>query len=136
MAMPTRNAFHRFAIELERRFDRRAAGKPVTRRVVISPYRGIGNDDEILVRGRVLVDKRITRAASAESLWRNVLNTYRRFHSDEVVGARVVASYRDAVVESVTDHEGYFQVRLPRGRASRPAWKAPGWKPDLRSGAR
>lgn len=111
-AMPTRRTLHRAAVELERRLDRRAAGRPVSRRVVISPYRGFGRGAELFVRGRVLIEKRITRAAAAEPLWRNVLNSYRRFHSDEVMGARVVASYRDAVVESVTDEEGFFQIRL------------------------
>ena len=103
---------HRTAVQLDRRLDRRAAGRPVTRRVVISPYRGFGRSGELLVRGRVLIDKRITRATAAEPLWRNVLNTYRRFQSDEVAGARVVASCREAVVESVSDHEGYFSIRL------------------------
>jgi len=107
-----RRLLHRTALELERRFDRRASGRPVSRRVVISPYRGFGNGTEMLVRGRILVDKRITRAVEAETLWRNVLNTYRRFKSDEVVGARVVATYREAVIETVSDSEGYFQVRL------------------------
>ena len=103
---------HRSAIELERRFERRAAGRPISRKVVISPYRGFGNGHELLLRGRVLVDKRVTRATASEPLWRNVVNTYRRFHSDEVANARIVASYREAVVESVTDHEGYFLIRL------------------------
>jgi phosphatidate phosphatase APP1 len=103
---------HRTAYELERRLDRRAAGRPLTRRVVISPYRGFGREGEILVRGRVLIEKQITRAAAAEPLWRNVLNTYRRFQSDEVANARIVATYRDAVVESVTNDEGYFVIRL------------------------
>ena len=103
---------HRGALELERRFDRRAAGRPISRQVVISPYRGFGKEQELLVRGRVLIDKRVTRATAAEPLWRNVLNTYRRFESDEVAGARIVASYREAVVESVTDQEGHFLIRL------------------------
>ena len=107
-----RRLLHRTALELERRFDRRASGRPVTRQVVISPYRGFGNGREMLVRGRVLLEKRITRATEAEALWRNVLNTYRRFSSDEVAGARVVATYGGAVVETVSDAEGYFQVRL------------------------
>ena len=110
--MPIRPALHRAAIELERRFDRRSAGKPVTRRIVITPYRGFGRADELLIRGRVLIEKRITRADAAEPLWRNILNTYRRFQSDEVAGARVVATYRDSVVESVTDDEGFFLIRL------------------------
>ncbi|HEX6094850.1 MAG TPA: phosphatase domain-containing protein [Thermoanaerobaculia bacterium] len=111
----------RTAAELERRLDRRAAGRPVTKRLVISPYRGFGRGNEMLLRGRVLVDKRITRVAAAEPLWRNLLNTYRRFQSDEVANARVVASYRDAVVESVSDDEGYFTIRL-QSDAVGPGW--------------
>ncbi len=121
--MPPRLVLHT-AAELERRFDRRLAGRPVTRRVVISPYRGFGNERELLVRGRVLVDKRVTRATAAEPLWRNVLNTYRRFQSDELSNARIVAAYRDAVVESVTNEEGYFLIRLPGDAAG-------GWR-DVR----
>lgn len=103
---------HRTAVEIERLIDRRAAGRPLSRRTVISPYRGFGHATELWVRGRVLVEKRITRAASPESLWRNMLNTYRRFQSDEVAGARIVASCRGTSLESVTDEEGHFQVRL------------------------
>ena len=111
-SMP-RSLLHRTALTLERNFDRRLAGRPVSRTIVISPYRGFGNERELLVRGRVLIEKRVTRATAAEPLWRNVLNTYRRFQSDEVAGARITAAYRDAVVESVTNDEGYFLFRLP-----------------------
>ena len=118
---PRRRRLHLIAHELDRRYDRRVAGRPVSRKVVIAPYRGFGRQNELLVRGRVLVDKRITRATAAEPLWRNILNTYRRFQSDELADVRIVASYRDAVVESVTDHEGYFQIRLQTSLV------APGW---------
>lgn len=110
--MPTARRLHRAALALEQRLDRRAAGRPVTRRVLISPYRGFGRENELLIRGRVVVDKRITRATEAEPLWRNLINTYRRFQSDELAGARVIASHRDAVMETVTDDEGFFQLRL------------------------
>ena len=79
---------------------------------MISPYRGFGRGNELLVRGRVLLDTRISRASAAEPLWRDLLNTYRRFRSDELAHANIVATYRDAVVESVTDDEGYFLIRL------------------------
>lgn len=83
---------------------------------MISPYRGIGRSDELLVRGRILLEKAVTRSREAESLWRSLLNTYRRFSSDEVSGARVVGSFGESVVESVSDDEGYFQIRLePHG---------------------
>jgi phosphatidate phosphatase APP1 len=110
--MPPRRILHRTAREIELRLDRRMAGKRVFRRVVISPYRGFGRTGELFVRGRVLVEKGVTRANAAEPLWRNVLNTYRRFQSDEVAGARIIASYRDSVVESVSDEEGFFRIRL------------------------
>ena len=119
-AMPNRR-LHRAALALEKRVDRRAqshAGK-----LVISAYRGFGRVDEMLLRGRVLIERPITRAREAESLWRNLLNTYHRFQSDEAAGAKVRASYRDAVVESVSDEEGHFQIRLqPRELASHTLW--------------
>ena len=81
-------------------------------RPVIAPFRGFGRGNEMMLRGRVLAEKAITRARAAESVWRNALNTYRRFQSDELAGVTVRAAYRDAVVETVTDAEGHFQVRL------------------------
>jgi len=90
---------------------------------IISPYRGFGRGHEMLVRGRLMMDKRVTRATEAEPLWLNLINTWRRFESDEIAGARARVSYRDAVVESVTNHEGHFQVRLePRELAGHLLW--------------
>jgi phosphatidate phosphatase APP1 len=115
---------HRAAHALDRQLDRR---RRLTSggRVIVSPYRGFGRGHELLVRGRVLVEKAVTRTTGTgtEPLWRSVVNTYRRFHTDEVGGAKVRANYRDAVVESVTDDEGHFQIRLePRELASHALW--------------
>ncbi len=103
---------HRLLYGLEERIDRRPSRIPANRRVVIHPYRGFGRANELLIRGRLLVEKSITRVQGAESAWRDVLNTYRRFQSDEVAGARIVATFRDALVEGVTDAEGYFKMTL------------------------
>lgn len=101
-----RSMAHRADRTLDRR-RRPRSGVPV-----IVPYRGFGRGGELMIRGRVLMEKRITRAREAEPVWRNVLNAYRRFQSDEVPGAKVRATFREAVVETVTDDEGHFQVRL------------------------
>src|SRR6185436_6547479 len=85
--------------------------------------RGFGREHELFVRGRVLREHRITRATEPEPLWRNLLNTYRRFESDEIAGAKVRASYRDAVVETVANEEGHAQIRLqPREMAEHLLW--------------
>jgi phosphatidate phosphatase APP1 len=110
-AMPTRRIVHRTAYGFDRYLDRRLRRR-ASDAVAISPYRGFGRGNEMLLRGRVLVEKKITRGTAAEPLWRNMINTWRRFSSDEVAGARVIASYRDAVGESVTNDEGHFQIRL------------------------
>ncbi len=114
---PVRRALHAF----ERGLDRRA--RPRTGKIVVSPYRGFGRPNEMLLRGRVLIEKAVTRAREAESVWRNLVNTYHRFESDEVAGAKVRASYRDAVVETVSDDEGHFQVLLkPAEMAQHTLW--------------
>lgn len=110
--MPIRRGVHRTALALDRRFDRRRRTATPGGRAVISPYRGFGHVGELFVRGRILVEKPITRVRETEPLWRNVLNTWRRFASSEIAGARVTATFRDAVVQTVTDDEGHFQVRL------------------------
>ncbi len=120
--MPTRRRLHLAVAGLERRLEGALRGNPAGR-VIISPYRGFGRDHEMLVRGRVLAHKNITHATEAEPVLRNLINTYRRFRSSEVGGAKVRASYRDSVVESITDDEGHFQIRLqPRELAQHILW--------------
>lgn len=118
-----RRRLHRLTHGIERHVDRRLGGRRRGGPIVISPFRGFGRSHELLIRGRVLADKRITRATEIESVWRNLANAYRRFQSDEVPDARVIASYRDAVVETKSDGEGYFQIRLePKEMDSDALW--------------
>lgn len=118
--MPKRH-LHRTVHALERGIDLR--WRPRAGKIVISPYRGFGRGNELLVKGRVLLERPITRVRDAESTWRNIVNTYHRFKSDEVAGAKVRATYRDAVVESVSDAEGHFQIRLqPNELAQHTLW--------------
>ena len=107
----------------------------MTGRPVISPYRGFGRGREMLVRGRVLVERNITQATEGEGLWRNLLNAYRRFQSDEVTAASVRATCRDSVVDSVTDEEGFFTIRLEPSAIERgPLWHEVSLElPDLRA---
>ena len=115
-----RKVIHTGLSGVESVVDRRRP--PAGGRVVIQPYLGIGRGRELLLRGRVLIEKAITRALEAESLWRNVVNSYRRFQSDELSGARVVGRHRDAVVETKTDDEGYFRLILESDLVTEALW--------------
>ena len=110
--MQWRDAIAAALTEMERHFDRLVPAETAGRATVIAPYRGFGRGHELIIRGRVLAEKLITRAATDEPVWRNLVNAYRRFQSDEVRGAKVTAAYRDAVVETVSNIEGHFQVVL------------------------
>ena len=105
-----RHRLHRAAVILDREVDRRR--RRPEGRAVIHPYRGYGRDEELILRGRILLEKQITRATAAEPVWRNVVNTWRRFLSEELAGVRVVATHRGVSAEAVTDAEGYFRIVL------------------------
>jgi phosphatidate phosphatase APP1 len=81
----------------------------------ILPYRGYGTSRELFLRGRVLEEAGITRAARDDAVWKNMLNMARRFASEEVAGARLRASFEGLQVETTADEEGFFEVhfRLP-----------------------
>jgi phosphatidate phosphatase APP1 len=78
----------------------------------ILPYRGHGTDRELFLKGRVLEETGIIHAGQDDAVWRNVLNMARRFASDEVAGARVLASFRGSQVQATADEEGFFDVRF------------------------
>ncbi len=85
------------------------------RSVMIMPYLGFGNENEIFFPGRVLKDKRIGLSQSEDSRWRNFKKMYKRFSSGEIPHVRVKA-YFDSISQIVsTDEEGYFEfnIKLP-----------------------
>lgn len=99
---------------IEEHFDRlkyrlhdRLGGK---KDLMIQPYRGYGIPQKIYLKGRVLENKGVAAAREGDGLWDNLLNMYRRFESDEVPHARVLARFAGAVQETTADEEGFFDV--------------------------
>jgi phosphatidate phosphatase APP1 len=90
----------------------------------ILPYRGYGTSRELFLKGRVLEETGITRPGRDDAVWLNVLNMARRFASDEVAGARVLASFGELRAETTADEEGFFEVhlRLPEPLDSSSRW--------------
>ncbi len=80
--------------------------------LIVVPYLGYGTPDQLIVRGRVLAEKKIRDTVDNDTLWNNLLNAYRRFESDEVPFARVRARFQGQAMEFVADDEGFFQARI------------------------
>jgi phosphatidate phosphatase APP1 len=80
--------------------------------LIIIPYLGYGTADELLFGGRVLEDEGFTLARSADHTWRNLINMYKRFETDEVPGARIRVQFQGIESEVTTDDEGYFSFEI------------------------
>jgi phosphatidate phosphatase APP1 len=84
-----------------------------TRRAVeLHAFRGYGTADRLALRGRVLRATGLVRSRLGDSVVDNLRNMFRRFESDEVPAALVVARAGGAEVRARTDEEGYFDVTL------------------------
>jgi phosphatidate phosphatase APP1 len=80
--------------------------------LMIIPYLGFGTADKLVFGGRVLEDEGFSPATSADRSWRNLLNMYKRFESDEVPGAHIRAHFQGIQTEAITDEEGYFSFAI------------------------
>lgn len=76
--------------------------------VKIAAYRGFGSKEFVHLKGRVLIDKGI-RTEETDGRWKNLVNTFKRFNSDEVPNAKVRARIRDTSAMLTTDLEGFFE---------------------------
>jgi phosphatidate phosphatase APP1 len=86
----------------------------------IAPYRGYGTASRVLVHGRVIEARRIAPATEADSLWRNLLNTYKRIDADPLPHARVQVRVGGAAREVVADDEGFFKEWIELAEPLRP----------------
>lgn len=75
----------------------------------IVPYRGYAGETRALIQARVQETKAIPPATAADSIWRNLLSTYRRVDADPLPRARVLVTVGGAEREIVADDEGFIR---------------------------
>lgn len=80
--------------------------------VHILPYLGHGTANSLYLKGRALADYDVVPAEDNDSVWENLLNMYRRFHTHEIPFARVQARFGDLVREVKANEEGIFSVQF------------------------
>ena len=78
----------------------------------ILPYRGYGTPEKVYIKGRVLEKDGIEPLSKDAPLWKNAVNMYRRFESDEIEMAKLRACLKDCEQEVMADKEGFFEVEL------------------------
>ncbi len=99
-----------YADRLRRRAKKRAGRM---RPAVVHPYLGYGTTERLFLRGRVIEDPRLEHVSPGASRWQNLRTMIKRYQSDEIPCAKVLARYgsQEAVLE--TDDEGYFELSFP-----------------------
>lgn len=93
--------------------------------LMIFPYLGFGSQSFIRLKGRVLQDTGIKPSQETDRVWDNLINMYRRFESDEMPYAKVVARFQGLEKLVDADEEGYFEVNF---YTSEPLPQGSGWQ--------
>lgn len=80
--------------------------------VTIIPYMTYGNSREIYIRGRVMINGLI-ETTDRDTLWKNLINSYRRLNSIEIPGAKLKVRFSNTEQEFLSDEDGYFELAIP-----------------------
>lgn len=75
----------------------------------IEAYRGWADATSVEFTGRVFASKPLGGPKQDDEWWDNLLNTWRRFTSDEVPGVALKAHFRGAEATATSDAEGYYR---------------------------
>lgn len=109
--------FHRVAastedaVDIARRRIWQRTGRHRPRQ--IAAYQGYANPNSVLITGRVLANKPGGGPLDDDGWWENLVNTYRRWESDEVPFEKVTVRFGDREITTETDEEGYYRVEFP-----------------------
>lgn len=77
--------------------------------LIVLPYRGYANDERIFLKGRILEDENIF-TGKTDSEIRNIINSFKRFETDEVPEANVKITSHGHSFFCIADVEGYFTL--------------------------
>lgn len=83
---------------------------------MLVPYTGYANDRQLILRGRVIRERKTSQLDPHTSGWRNFVALARLMNSAEVPGATVCARFRSRDHAAVTDRKGYFAFDIALDR--------------------
>ena len=80
--------------------------------LLILPYRGYANENNLWLKGRVLEDENVFQGKSNSQI-RNLLDSFKRFETDELADEIIRLKINGKSVQTATDEEGYFTFDMP-----------------------
>ena len=122
-----RERLGRIAREIVGELDRasRSLGIGVPAHHEIVGYRGYAAGARVLVQARAQEAKDIPVAAATDSVWRNLVSTYKRIDASPLAHARVRITVGGTVREVVADDEGFIHewIDLPAPLPTDTPWQ-------------
>jgi phosphatidate phosphatase APP1 len=79
----------------------------------IAAYCGYADPGQVHVSGRVLANRAGGGPLASDGFWKNLLNTYRRWETDEIAGEPVRLRFGTHEIVVKTDEEGYYHATFP-----------------------
>jgi phosphatidate phosphatase APP1 len=95
----------------------------------LEAYHGHGTRETLYVRARVGRGGGVGEVREEDSRWRNLLNTIRRVKRRKAADVRVLASFRGAEVEAISDTNGFVEFEIPV--SDPPETESEWWEVDL-----
>ena len=89
----------------------------------ILPFLGMGNEEFVYFKGRVLRGRPIRPWLETDRFWYNFRAALRRFRTREIPNVTIRARYHGAVQDLRTNQEGYFEVRLKSAPSPGQEWQ-------------
>ncbi len=99
------------AVDIARRRLWRRLGTHQPRQ--IAAYHGFADAESVQVSGRVLANRPGGGPLDDDGWWENLVQTYRRWESDEIPGVPVTVRFQNNERTVVTDEEGYYHADFP-----------------------
>ncbi len=112
------------------RFERIASGTKRTVKarlnlweaVEIVPFYGYGTREHLILMGRVSERSGVADLDRDAGFWRNILNSLKRFDSDEIPGALIEAYFQNETWDERCDNDGYFKIEMKPDGGVEPGW--------------
>ncbi|MFA0964020.1 App1 family protein [Roseivirga sp. BDSF3-8] len=85
--------------------------------VIIFPYRGLGNNREVYIKGRIQENEGLAVEKREDmTVWENIRLMYRRYESDEIPYLPIKGTFYGETIETRADDEGYFEMHFKPGK--------------------
>ncbi len=91
---------------------------------IIYPYRGYGNDQNAVLKGRILEKEKTIHEDEArdKGILHNALRFLKRYESDEIPGVTIRGSFAGCEQTVTSNDDGYFQFNFEYREKPRPGW--------------